>query len=1238
MTKTLTDYRGYNDPHSKLALALTKSSAYVWDYTSDSPSPATKAVRLTNPTKPDDPLSFGALVQTGTQKEVGLLTIHPRSGKVAFWENIDNADALGLFAHRRAGTDGSVGLYSGETVVDIQHASQAGFVVTTSSDRVAQLQLRDAQSRPSVNVQYLHPPKTKSSSGFLGGLLGAFGGSGVMRDIVSTRVRQSYARGPVHLFIAGQHSQIQKWQLDWSEPPQLLSEWDLRQQFEESAQNQLGGSIPSMIQNVSLVDVDFRPSSHGGRSTSNKLLTLHSFSGSSWKGYFVTSVDLGKDGTSVVGRPLNISSYSASLLSPSPWKARLAVPTASSTAFIFFDKAIVTISIASMREADNKDDPSAAFQDTTYLKDDQSFHLTGPIAESLDHSKGYSSAAAMIPGTGVVRIIANEPTDSTEAVSRKPVSIQSKIEQAILYGNKPTNPLELSRRPELSSKQAEVEQAVTNISLNILKSAYTPLTRAFASVDQQIYRRMRVLESLASYIKENFPQLSRKTRWQLLWDSEKLAVARVLNNLHNEHTAEMSSGITGLPERKMLLPEMVERMDEINRSINVVEWDNVSHFGHFLIHDADQMTLLLFWVYNGTYQLAQDEDIRHSEQLIYLVRDATQIVSRAIDTALQFRKDNLWLYGFETETLEDGILKSPGSYADLPCPWTSDSSLSQNFSELVRSTQVTINEDIDANKAIEKPPSAVGRYIASENARLIFAWCRVAEERIHWCAGQPVGSEHYQDPSKPHDKFIQDLGSFLDNLPSFNQTEAGLQLAEKYQAMASLTTLVREEIVNLVGLAQLHEKGKPTDTIQMDLRRRQIKEEAEEKLAALEGRIGGYCKTFGYAFTNRYYSALVDAHNYGGLLAQGNKYKEELTEYLNAEPTRRSLAWLNDVMSEQNYAAAGKALTEQAITAETKAWNRGIELGLAKLALLAAEEANAEGAAGFATSSPLQHESPRPPFDLQQHAEKIERSSVLLHIQHQLNDRLRPVTRGALDEAAKVELLIEALRKSIEERSKKGLRGLFTNAVESLVADDILNAEMLVDVLTLMDRKAEDANFGSDVFFLALLGIHNDLDLHNARCELAIKLCWRRAMLADDWASFNNNYAAGKLADADVRQHLSDTVLYRTFLDGYKATLMREGQQPLVNGAANGESAPLAFLGDIPTPEPRECLDSGTTVDEWFLRFGENLVLAEPCASDCKTEKKLLREALDKSQLQRWWDACRMNAMEDARAALQDNN
>jgi nuclear pore complex protein Nup133 len=249
------DYRASILSSQTLALAVTRERAYIWDYTSPTPVSHPKTFDVPRPARSTDPLPLAALVTSPT-RDVGLLVISAVTGNVTYWQNINTAESLTLFNQQNTAVSGNIGsLSGGETVIRLDSADHAGFIVTLSSGRIAQMSLIDDQGKPKVSAHFLRSTEAASSGGLFGSLKNALGVGPWKRDIVSVRTRPLPARREIQAVAATETGQIYTWHLAWSGQPTFRGAFDFRQFL----QNELAASLGE--NNISLLDMVITPAS-----------------------------------------------------------------------------------------------------------------------------------------------------------------------------------------------------------------------------------------------------------------------------------------------------------------------------------------------------------------------------------------------------------------------------------------------------------------------------------------------------------------------------------------------------------------------------------------------------------------------------------------------------------------------------------------------------------------------------------------------------------------------------------------------------------------------------------------------------------------------------------------------------------------------------------------------------------------------------------------------------------------
>ena len=1134
-----------------------------------------------------------------------------------------------------------MGLYSGETVVDLAGAQQAGYVVTTSNGRVAQLLLRDQQSRPSINVRYFQPPRRNASGSFFGGLMSVFGGGGLLKDVTAVRTRQLHSRGPSDVIVASEHGAFQHWQISWSDGPTFVEEQSAGESMESAAKFQLDQKVPSAIQSVKLVDISFKPKSVRGRNDESgkenytpDMIGLLLVAGLSYTSYAICAIDRTTDGEFSFDRMILLDSYGAPLQSDDWWKPRICIPASSQTAVVLFAKAIIPVSIATLLGAADSNGNVAPFQDTVYLKDTDGTHIVGVFTEGLETTVG-SSIVLFISQLGPLQMVANEPRDMRLAIQRHPISIQSKIEQVVLYGHKPSNPFDLSRRPESSFSREDVEAAAIEVSDNILSCNYSDLAPNPVAMESSLQRRGQFIEALAHHMKDAYPGLSRVTKWKLCWNGEKLATAREIWQLYMQ---QMEKG-KGQSARMFLVPELVELLNESVRTLpEGSEAGRIDQLRQFFFRDVAHVGYVVTWTYGAIHHLAEKLGYDSGGPLFELAMDANDVVCQGLDAAYGYRTENAWLYGLGGEELKDGVLQS--GYEGLPEFWTATYQGASKLAQLLEGTQSMLMIEREDAEGDDRQPTDSAIMVAQNTPRLFAAWARLLDERYRWLAtiSDPEYQKEYHN-TRP--KYLAMRTTLLERLSKIDQAVPGMDLAEGLEDMKALTKLIQERSQQLAADMLSQDQRPPGEVVDKERERLQKKEKTAAEIVKLEERIGNYCAKHGYAFTNPYFSSIVEKQHFGTLLAQADKYCNEVGNFLHAEPSRRQLAWIHDVTKESDFTRAGQTLMDLATTSQSKAWDRSVELAFAKLAVLAGDE---ETSVNSQTQADGQPRLPLWGRCASRHAH----TSTLLSIQHRLWEHVRHLTYASLDSEGEVQLLMETLGRKLKVARRNALHSLLEQDMEMLVQDQTLNAELLVDVLTTMTRTPadrEDNDISGLEFYYALLAVQNDDELSPERKDTLAKMIWRRAMLADDdpldWSTVNHELSHTRMSDADVKDMLRQTTLYRTMAEGYRHQ-HTDHHSRNQGDADQGDSMDtesdhydnITFMNDMPVTNPRDCLIAGTTSEDWLARFGEDKQdLAEPFADECRVENDLLASLITEDDLIKWWEACKATALEDVGAS-----
>ncbi|KAG4218573.1 hypothetical protein PC116_g32947, partial [Phytophthora cactorum] len=221
---------------------------------------------------------------------------------------------------------------------------------------------------------------------------------------------------------------------------------------------------------------------------------------------------------------------------------------------LVFDHAAVIASIAQSPDSpdsqileDNHIIP-ASFEDVVDLRTDPTLEIVGSGIEE-PKTPGFSATEGRVPrikaknpaavllvrGAGTLRIAL---TDVERFASEKPpeVTAKAKLEQAVFFGVKEDNPLVFDRQHGLRFTDEEYGAAALELSREILTSAGKHFSTLAARVDTNIKERVQYLEKIMTQIASLKVNLDRVTKWQLLWNAEKLHVANVIWHKHEEFT------------------------------------------------------------------------------------------------------------------------------------------------------------------------------------------------------------------------------------------------------------------------------------------------------------------------------------------------------------------------------------------------------------------------------------------------------------------------------------------------------------------------------------------------------------------------------------------------------------------------------------------------------------------------------------------------------------------------------
>lgn len=1169
------------------ALAVTRTHAYVWDYTAHTTVSNARLFDIPFPAREGEALPFGALVMSGTSTDIGLLLVSATMGKVVFHESIERALSLGMFQERKTGVEGTIsGFSSSETVTDMTSADHAGFILTLSSGRIIQITLRDAQGKPRIFTQALRPGDG-GSSGFFGSFKGLWS-EAWKKGVTAVRTRALDQRGQMQAIALTERCEVQIWDLDWSGRYEFRSNVDFRevmvQEMESLAPVKMG-------QTDSIAALDFVIMDKPASARGNELATLGAEQPvSMWLLLSMGSVDspkyalaeLSLAGDMVsIERTMKLESYHNHL---STQKPKLLIPKPGHTAVVAFEDALVLVATT---DAESSDDPNAQlheasyvdpqpFEDAVYLRSVKDLAIFGACAE--DTKGNHSSSIAFVKGAGLMRLSATDPSGDVE---RSRIPAKSMIEQAVFYGAMQDNILDFSRKGECPYSTEEVEEATLAISNEILRSDTAFVSTNPTSIDAHLEHRARALRALVTHVRQNFPALSRGAMWQLLWDAEKVAAAQQMWKAFEAHKEAVSK----VKRTATVLDELCAQLDNQHGLAALDETREDDMVRRFFVRGLERIG----WVLSQMRELLEQLERNQTdppEKVVRLVAEADDLWAKALEAAFNFRAENAVAYGMAPESVEDGVLSDPAEYTGLPGFWTSSLTMlkaSQHIAIRSREFAKTYYEQADATSEVE----AHIKQITVSNPPLIQLCCLIYKERIAWLSSRP--SQHDRaEAQRLQDNFEAERHDQFRALASIGLANEGMQLAERYRDMPTLTELIIMETQYYVA-----ELANPA----LHAEQRDV---CAGLLAEMTGRISKYFAKFGDEWANAFFDEAFSGSRAGAMLDEAqHHWQAALTRHLRAEPARAKICWINDVGAEGDFAHAGKVLVEAAVGQETRLWARKVELSLGRLALMAAAEGEAAAAPAEAAG-----------------AGEPGRQLRVVELQERLYRHLHSEVWRAIDQYAEVEL---AMQKFGSRSAGYGaLRQLLETEMERVLRHDALSVEELVDALTLMDSnvyasEAEkpDGNLEGAEFALALQALEAAAPgMPPKRFETALKVIWKRCFVHDDWVAITTAQAKkGGTTDSSIRSALRRTASWRTFYT------LHSGQPSLLTQ----DSAAIRVL------QPSDCLGAACMPQDLAYRFPEAELL-DPILHDQKIMDEVLAGYVADRKLDEWVRDCEADA------------
>lgn len=1042
---------------------------------------------MTHPSKSHEPIPIGALVASGSSSETGLIVVHPISGKISFWENLENADALNLFEKRRNGAQGDCGgMLSGEIVTSIEEAGSSGHVLTFSSGRTAQLLVRDPQSRPAITVNFLRG--RAAGVGFFGGLKSVFASSGFLKPIAATRCRPLQTRDTSEMIVVNEDGLTQNWQLSWSAQPYMLREADARSAIEAA----IKPSSHAEIQAQHVKVIDFVIVSDAKRETDCLLLVNYILAGSST--YALIELDLDEQAISC-RRTIVLHSYVDTIVDLTSWKPRMWLPQGGHTACVVFENAITVVSLTSEDTSpstqllmDTGQVPKP-YQETVHFRSGSAFVPSGVAAEVVRDSQASSSAIVFIKDYGLVRLTVEQPSSSGLRRPEARASAKSKIEQAVFFGSSSSNPLDLMRTDGPTFSVEEIENAAMAVSQEVLSSNSPYIPQVAASMKDHLDNRAKNLENLIRYILSLSSTISRRTRWQLRFDAEQLAACQKVWAQYDDLQQSNPGDVRMLYETIFVMNER----DKTEMDPDVGETDCVRHW---CIKDVSKTSLLFGWTTMTITHLENLNTLPEGDgKVTDMINEGNSMIIEGLIEAYAFRNDTAARYGLDGENMQDGFLVD--GYEGLPDFWTSNIYMIYRFPPQFERVKAAVLAAKEENPdAVEMMPAV--HTMVSSSLSLAEATCRAFEERIRYQTTftDEEGRAMARTCRAFYDRFRTDMITSLLDIEKTMFDEAA-DMAKDYGDLQALVYIVK------VKKDFIADSLRSTDEV--------VQDGARKSQQVLEYQEMEYFKTFGAA----YGEATFPSNSGNELLQQAYLHPKEATTYLKKHRSRGKISWINDIINIRDYSDAAQSLLEVAEEQEARTWSKKVELSIAKLSLASLQPSEAE-----------------------EGQDKMRLRTIgnikLIEVQEKLQEHVRPFLFEAIDEEAELKLAMDTFGKRVHKRLRH-LAELLEHGLKGLLNHRTMSPEQLIDVLTLMDKEpcpAAENDVSGQLTYLALLALKSsELQKDQQRFQSLLKTIWLRCFISDDWQYINDT--ASK-ADSGAIQDLEATSFYKTLSAGHK--------------------------------------------------------------------------------------------------------
>lgn len=1129
----------------------------------------------------------------------------PVSGKVAYWESISSAATLDFIRQQRSGVEDAIsGMFSGEHVIQIVNAESAGFILAFSSGRLAYMSVRDTHGRPSISVQFLRGGLNSNTGGFFGSLRHALSSSAVRGDIAAARASHGMTIGERVIVAATSKGRLSSWKVHRGGRHDLLTDVDVRDELVESIRQADPGSAGLTQDSLEIVDFTFVPRNLEHKYTEmsrlsqalsqeqdelQHLLLLVAFSGRRKSHYSLVEVVVSARGVEI-GTVRPLTSYSTPIRLPATTKPRIYLPRPALVAFVVFDCAVVIASMASPPDSPDsqlQEDSHIippTFEDVIDFRDEGSMQVVGSGTEEPTgngqeefrihrHRTKNPTAVLLLQGVGVIRVAV---TDVDRFGSEKPpqVTAKSKLEQAVFFGIKNDNPLVFEGRRELPFTAQEISNAAIELSHEIVSSKTPYILNLPASLEHNMKNRVLYLDRLISFL--NVEQLDIRTRWILLYNAEKMAVATWLWQQQEQFLAERTDA-----EKKTVISETAVYINEQQKTEPNPAIGEVDPVRHWFLNDVWRLDIFIAWAYQ-IIKINWKERQTDEEGINRLVWEAVTINNGALRVAFDYRNDNWHVYGVN--------LKEGAGGNAIPEPWTSTQFILNNLKRLVEFCAEWLATYYLPNP--ERPPvdPKLLRSIRDMLPSLTNRYFTALKEYGDWVSHRD--SPDAQDIAKRYQNiYLKDTYDKILKLKDFGLWDEAVELAKEHSAFDAMAEVLVKQIISLEQSANALPVGSAAALDEL------------AKVDAKKRQMGRLFDQYEERFAFHAYEVLLENGGVQAVMDFPYDKNGYATCYLRTKPELAKISWINDIQREKDIDHAADTLLNLGLTREQQVWNKKIELSLGKLALLA-EEAE-QAAQGDGSSNGYSDSEAKNSSNLT----KIDQELALIRIQDDLYSQILPTIQEAVDEAAELELALKEHGVLIPKK-QKALGQIFEDGLTRLLKHEALQPFTLIDLLTLIYLPPSHIDTIGDQFFLALKVAK--FGLKGADRSNAERLIWRRCLVRDDWKRVNET---NNKDDKNQLGTIGELFTYRLMFAIFNER--KSVMSQLVETGANFaiEHHDKLFISFV---KPSDALGVFTeTLDRRFVEMDESF--QSKLLDAMKADDTKLRTFLDKHQLESWY-------------------